>query len=39
MHPIGAAVVVLGAFVLAYFGMAIAMGVPEARALVRRMSR
>ncbi|HEY7612110.1 MAG TPA: murein biosynthesis integral membrane protein MurJ [Gemmatimonadales bacterium] len=39
MHPIGAAVVVLGAFVLAYVGMAIAMGVPEARALVRRMSR
>jgi putative peptidoglycan lipid II flippase len=39
LHPILRAVVVLGAFGLAYFGVTLALGVPEARALLRRLRR
>jgi len=39
LHPILRAVVVLGAFGAAYFGVTLALGVPEARALLRRVRR
>jgi putative peptidoglycan lipid II flippase len=38
LHPIPAAVLVLGVFAIVYFGVGMALGVPEARALVRRLS-
>jgi putative peptidoglycan lipid II flippase len=37
IHPIAEAVLVLTAFGLMYFGVAAAAGVPEARALIRRV--
>ena len=38
VHPIPAAVLVLGAFGFAYFGIGAALGVPEARRFLRRAS-
>ena len=38
MHPIPLAALVLGVFAIGYFGLGVVLGVPEARALVRRLS-
>ena len=38
LHPIAVAALVLAAFGLVYFGVGLAAGVPEARALLRRIS-
>jgi thiol:disulfide interchange protein len=38
LHPIAVAALVLAAFGLVYFSVGLAAGVPEARALLRRIS-
>ena len=38
MHPIPLAALVLGVFAIGYFALGVVLGVPEARALVRRLS-
>jgi putative peptidoglycan lipid II flippase len=39
LHPIPRAVIVLGAFSVTYVGVALSLGVPEARALLARLRR
>jgi putative peptidoglycan lipid II flippase len=39
LHPISEAALVLGAFGLVYFGAGVMLGLPEARALLGRLSR